>query len=137
VVELAALAHQLRPDHADLRVGGEPLEAGVEGAGVDLRVGVQQQHGAGGAAPQNEVVGGREADVGAALEPHLGELGGDHLRRPVGAAAVDHGHPHRRRARRVGAQAGEAAAQELFRAVTDDHDLQVGRWLGGHVAEGI
>jgi hypothetical protein len=132
VVELTVLAHQLRPDHPDRRVGGEPGEHRVEGPGVDLGVGVQQQAGAGLALPQDKVVGCREADVAAPLQVELGELARDHVRGLVGAAAVDHRHPHRRRPRWVGAEALQAAPQERFGAVADDHDLEVGRRIGGH-----
>jgi hypothetical protein len=127
VVELAVLAHQLRPDHPHLRVGGESRQAGVERPRVDLGVRVQQQHGPGDALAQDDVVGRREADVAAAHQVKLGELSRDHVRRPVGAAAVDDRDPHRRRPRRVRPQALQTAPQQRFGAVADDRDLEVGQ----------
>ena len=93
MVELARLGDQLAPDHPDPRVGAQPRERGVERPRVDLGVGVEQEDGVGLALAQDEVVGGREADVVAADQPHRGELALDHLRGRVGAAAVDDGDP--------------------------------------------
>ena len=61
----------LHPDHADPRLGAQPRQRRVEGPRVDLGVGVEQQHRLRLALAQDEVVGGREADVarGAAAAP--------------------------------------------------------------------
>ena len=63
----------------------------------------------------------------AAQQPHLGELALDHVRGRVGAAAVDHGDPHRRPPAGCSAQRAQAAPQQRFGAVADDHDLEVER----------
>ena len=131
VVELAGLGHQLAADHPDSIVGAQPGQRRVEGAGVDLGVGIEQQDRRGAALPQGKVVGGREADVLAADQAHLGELALDHVGRRVGAAAVDHGDP-RPPARRVLPQRSQAAPQQVLGAVADDDDLEVER-SGRHV----
>ena len=97
VVELARLGHQLHPDHPDPGVGVEPRQRRVERAGVDLGVGVEQQDRVG--LPLS-----RSARLLAAEKPMLaarssrtsGNSRATMSGSPVGAAAVDHRHPHLR-----------------------------------------
>ena len=126
VVELARLGQELAADHADSRVGVQPHQRGVEGARVDLRVGVEQQHRFRLVLAQDEVVGGGEADVLLPDQPHLGNSRSTMSGRRVGAAAVDHGHPRGPPCRML-VERAQAAAQHRFRAVADDDDLKVER----------
>ena len=79
VVELADSVTSFTPT-MPIRASEQPRQGRVEGAGVDLGVGIEQQHRLGLAGAQDEVVGGREADVRLASQPHLGELARDHVR---------------------------------------------------------
>ena len=125
VVELPGLGHQLAADHADPRLRPQSLQGRVEGARIDLGVGVEQQHRLGLALTQGQVVGGGEADVAPAQQPHPGNSRSTMSGRRVGAAAVDDGHPHRHTRRRLALSEAQAAPQQPFGTVADDDDFEI------------
>ena len=113
--------------HADRGVALHQRHHVVERARVDLGVRVEHEHVGRPQLPEGDVVGDAEAGVPVErVQPHLGVLGADHLRRAVGAGVVDDVDEHLATAVGVLPERPQAGPQQLQGPGRgDDHDLKV------------